>query len=395
MRLRSRRLATLLALLPLVIPACLVGDGSDDADPDGDDGSIAADASGDPAKLNIGFNDGHLGEFAHYDAFFDINTAQPGPRLCHVYIRYDIGNDAPGAGSISDEGSRAFLDEWFKEAQGHCDDALLSLKAHSHHAPPTESEYHTAFQHLATIDWKTEAGFTGTISFTPWNEPNNGGDAGDGLGQPIPPRLAARYYLIAESACHARSCKVAAGDFASNGTLWDAFEWNCSNDNVAPADLCSTKSRVANGNAASYLDQYKNEIVAHAAAYNLGAHFRPEQFAYHGWHDTNEYLLHGAKCESYGDCAVRRILQSLGASWGDVALWDTEDGLGQQGALDDDAQACGAAFLMRLDTLSRRIHRLYLTRLSGGDDQLVDASGARPALQVFAKRERTVSGACR
>ena len=50
---------------------------------------------------------------------------------------------------------------------------------------------------------------------------------------------------------------------------------------------------------------------------------------------------------------------------------------------------------MRLDTLSSRIHRLYLTRLHGGDDQLVDASGARPALVVFAQRARSYAGNCR
>ena len=79
----------------------------------------------------------------------------------------------------------------------------------------------------------------------------------------------------------AHGCKVAAGDFASNGTMWNAFEWNCANDNVAPRGLCTSKSaELADGAAASYLDRYKNEIVASATRYGLGNGFRPEQLAY-------------------------------------------------------------------------------------------------------------------
>ena len=115
-------------------------------------------------------------------------------------------------------------------------------------------------------------------------------------------------------------------------------------------------------------------------------------FAFHGWHDVNEYLKTGNHCESYDDCATRRILTSLGGSWGGVELWDTEVGMGQKGALSDPAQACGAAFLMRLSTLSRRITRIYDTRLHGGTLALFDGATPRPALTVLAHRETTFTG---
>ncbi len=150
--------------------------------------------------------------------------------------------------------------------------------------------------------------------------------------------------------------------------MWNDFEWNCANDNVAESQLCKTKSS------------------------GLPAGFRPEYFAYHGWHDSNEYINDASHCSTYGDCALRRILQSLGGSWGGVAIWDSEDGFGQNVAIADGEQACAAAFDLRLLTISRRVHRLYITRLHGGGGQLLDGHTARPAMDVLAKRDRTAPG---
>lgn len=356
---------------------------------DTDEGAVESELAGDVRKLDIGF-DGHADQFAYYDDFFDAATVMPGPRLCHGYVAWNIANQPPHAGDAGKQTDRAYLDNWLAKAEGHCDEALISFQAYDHGNPPSEAAFAAAFRNFVSADWAAETGFTGSFAFTPWNEPNNPADSGDGLGVAIDARLAARYYLAAERECRAQGCKVAAGDFASNGNMWNDFEWNCANDNVAPAQLCKTKSGTnQSGAPASYLDRYKNEIVNRASDYGLPAGFRPEYFAWHGWHDSNQYLNVAGHCSTYGSCALRRILQSLGGSWSGVVLWDTEDGIGQTSAPDDREQACGAAFLQRLVTLSSRVHRLYITRLHGGVGQLLVGHTPRPALEVLARRERT------
>jgi hypothetical protein len=368
----------------------MVGDDPEDAADDGNGVEDDQPYAIQPANLNIGFNDGGPSQFDYYPDFFSHDIHQ-GPRLCRAYFQWNVADQAPHAGDPNDAGSRAFVDAWLHAAQGQCDEALVSFKAHQHQAAPSSAQYVTAFEKFAATNWAAETGFTGAFAFTPWNEPNNKGDDGDGLGVEIEARLAARYFLAAERSCRAHGCKVAAGDFASNGDMWNAFEWNCANDNVAPSELCHQHSDLSAG-AASYLDTYKNEIVNSARDYDLPKGFRPAYFAYHGWHDTNSYLTSASHCTGYGNCAIRRILRSLGGSWASVELWDTEDGIGQKSALIDHDQACGAAFLIRLTTITSRIRRLYITRLHGGDLQLLDGHAARPALTVLAKRERTVSG---
>ena len=360
-----------------------------------DPGDAESELAGDVRKLDIGF-DGHADQFAYYDDFFGAARYTPGPRLCHGYVAWNIANQPPHSGDASKQSDRAYVDDWLARAEGHCDEALLSFQAYDHGAPPSEAAFAAAFHNFVSADWAAETGFTGTFAFTPWNEPNNPADSGDGLGVAIDARLAARYYLAAEKECRAHGCKVAAGDFASNGNLWNDFEWNCADDNVAAAQLCKQTSSANPGGApSSYLDRYKNEIATRATAFGLPAGFRPETFAYHGWHDTNQYLNLADHCSTYGSCALRRILKSLGGSWGGVAIWDTEDGIGQSTAPDDRAQACGAAFLLRLTSLSSRLHRLYITRLHGGGGQLLVGHTARPALEVLADRERTYpSGHC-
>ncbi|HEY4244706.1 MAG TPA: hypothetical protein VGM88_33055 [Kofleriaceae bacterium] len=379
--------AVLALALASTLAGCFVGDDGDDAtvdNSDGDEGGFAPEAVGDAHDLRFGF-DGPTDQLAYFDDFYGAATVNQGARLCHTYLPWNVANQAPNHGDATSRADRAYLDAWLRAAQGHCDEALISFKAMTHQAPPTKSAYATAVTKFVATDWAAETGFTGAFSFTPWNEPNNADDAGTGLGVAIDARLAADYYLSLEKACRAHGCKVAAGDFASNGTMWNAFEWNCANDNVAEADLCKTKSDVSTGGA-SYLDKYKNEIANQGKTYGLGAGFRPEYFGYHGWHDTNEYLNSNSHCGTYDNCALRRILKSLGGSWGGVILWDTEDGVGQNVDPGDVEQGCGAAFLQRLVTISSRVHRVYLTRLHGGGGQLLAAHALRPAATNFAHR---------
>ena len=393
------RRSLLLLSVGALVSSCVVGEDPYQDNGTDDDGSLAPEVAGNPALLNIGFNDGHVEEFGYYPDFFNASSIHPGPRLCHAYFQWDVANQAPHSGSVTDVSSRAYVDNWFALAQGTCDDVLVSFKSQTGGSAPSTSSYASAFEKFAATNWAAETGYTGTLSFTPWNEPNNGGDAGDGVGAPIDARLAARYYLAAERSCRAHGCKVAAGDFASNGNMWNDFEWNCANDNVQPSQLCNTKSwENPSGAPASYMDRYKNEIVNRATDFGLPAGFRPEYFAYHGWHDSNEYLDNSQHCSSYGDCSLRRLLRALGGSWKGVVIWNTEDGIGQDGANriapGDALQACGAAFELRLQTISNRVHRLYITRLHGGNGQLVLADHTpRPAMLVLANRQ-TSAGSC-
>lgn len=400
---RSRLLHV--ACLISVAAGCVVGDDEDlDGDPDGagdtgeDGGNIEVIEAGmiDPANVNVGFNNGYAEQFGYFPTFFNAtNAVKPAARLCHAYVQWNVANQAPGTGSVADHSTRAFIADWLSKAQGQCDEALISFKSMKPGSPPPTTTFAAAFEKFAATNWAAETGFTGTLAYTPWNEPNNGDNAGNGLGVEIPARVAARYFLAAARSCKKHGCKVAAGDFASNGNMWDDYRWNCANDNVAPKDLCRTKSGLnPDGRGASYLDIYKNEIVNRAVEFGFAKGYRPEYFAYHGWHDTNRYLNEGDHCSTYETCTVRRLLRSLSGSWGGVVIWNTEDGVGQfsTNAPDDRAQACGAAFQIRLHTISRRIKRLYLTRLKGGPGTLISAAGPRPAMKLLTARMTEYSG---
>jgi hypothetical protein len=375
----------------LVVAAC-GGTGGEDPQ------SSSQDLSGSPAAIDIGFNGGP-DQFAYFPAFFTTDV-QAGPRLCHTYIAWDVANEAPVLGNASSrEGTRAWFEYWLHEAAGRCDEALVTFKALAPGKAPTggaDGQFARAFEKFLAQPWAAETGFTGGFSFTAWNEPNNPNGAGNGLGSVLEPELAAQYYLAAERACRGKGCKVAAGDFASNGNWWNDFEWNCADDNVAPGALCRVDSSENPGHRpASYLDRYKNYVADHATEYGLPSGFRPEYFAFHGWHDINEYLDTGNHCASYSDCVTRRLLQSLGGSWAGARVWDTEVGVDQDAApIPDAEQACGSAFLLRLTALSPRIGRLYYTRLHGGTGELFGGT-ARPALEVLARRRTTYAGSCR
>ena len=381
----------------IFLAACAVDEPyeyEDDGEHEPEDTDVLA--AGDPTKLNVGFNNGYASQFAFFPDYFAAAVPSPA-RLCHAYVSWDVAHRAPWTGSVADHSSRAFIDDWFAKAQGHCDEALISFKAMKHGDPPSTSAFAAAFEKFAANDWAAETGFTGNIAYTPWNEPNNGADSGTGLGQPIPPRVAARYFLVAARSCAKHGCKVAAGDFASNGNMWNDFRQNCANDNVPPSQLCDVKSTMnPDGRGPSYLDIYKNEIANRAPELGLPRGFRPTYFAYHGWHDTNRYIDAGDHCSTYETCTVRRLLRALRGSWGDVIIWNTEDGVGQTSAPDDREQACAASFLLRLNTISPRIRRLYVTRLRGGAGTLITPSLVpRPAYTVLAKRQLHFPGNCR
>ncbi len=258
-------------------------------------------------NLNIGFN-GPDQQFPYIDTFYaateayyqSIGRQMPGNRHCHAYLSWDIAEHAVASGNINVEGTRSWFEDWLSHAQGHCDEALITFKwingvsgvgtGNSPTEPPAPSDYETAFTTFQGTSW-AYTGWTGRFAFTPWNEPNNGSNTGDGMKIILDPHIAADYYLAIRKHCRRRhNCKVAAGDFGSNGHLGDGFIQNCQND-VAPT-LCSN---------ATYMDTYKHYLVADAPAYGFPRWFRPEIFAYHAWDDVNDYINQNPNCNSVMD----------------------------------------------------------------------------------------------
>jgi hypothetical protein len=363
----------------LVLGACGVA-----TDEQTNEGEQTGEINGSPESIAIGFNGGP-DQFDYWPDFFDVETAKTNARLCHTYLAWNVADEPDGPPDPqARSGTRAWFEAWLDQAKDECKEALISFQAHAPGAPPTEAEFAGALERFLATPWTNL-----DLAIAPWNEPNNGDVAGDGLGQPIEPELAARYYLSTARLCAANGCKAVAGDFASNGNFWNDFEWNCAPENVDPnrPSDCTNPSPLARGRGPSYLDRYKAVIVGHANEYGLGDGFRPAAFAYHGWHDVNEYLHKNDHCNTYDDCATRRVLKNLGGTWGGVEIWDTEVGIGQSDAPDDNAQGCGAAFLLRLHALSARIQRIYITRLHNGGGQLLNDHTPRPAMLVLAKRE--------
>jgi hypothetical protein len=354
--------------------------------------------SGDPTSIDVGFS-GDAAQFGYYDEFFDASSGEsnPGPRLCHWYLPWYIAcadsscatsepKEATATGcspSISGTPTLSDVACWLQEANPQCDEALFSfkgtwVKGEALHSPPPFDHYENAMKAFLAIPWSSY--FKGSLAFTAWNEPNNGGDAGDGLGQPIEPERAAEYYLIIEKLCQSHDCKVAAGDLASNGRQFpNDYDWNCANDDGISADhTCkkrSPRNTGAKASPASYLDRYKNYIHEHWDTASKLKH--PSYVAFHGWHDINVFLdngkLNGTLCNDYSNCVTRRLSEGLsGSFWNDVAIWDTEVGVGQfgiplpdhkTGSYSTKAQACGVAFLLNMTAMDERISRLYYMRL--------------------------------
>ena len=349
-------------------------------------------------SLNIGFN-GPDRQLPYMTTFYVATnayyhtigrTSMPGNRHCHAYLSWDIAEQSVGSGNIKKEGTRAWLEDWLKHAQGQCDEALLTFKyingVSKGEGFPTAADFEAAFTMFQNISW-AYTGWTGTFAFTAWNEPNNGAPSGDGLSMLVDAKLAADYYLAIRKHCTPPSCSVAAGDFASNGHLGNGFVQNCARDATV---LCRN---------ASYMDQYKYYLAKDAATYGLGSgtSFRPEIFAYHAWDDINDYIKQNPNCDSVKDhnCTTWVLLNSLSKDgWADTTIWDTEVGAGQNPQTNPDAitQACAASFLLRLTaTASSRISRIYYTRPYENDGEhwsLFTASGEpKPAFTVLAERD--------
>jgi hypothetical protein len=349
-------------------------------------------------NLNIGFN-GPNRQLPYTTTFYAATNAyyrsigsasMLGNRHCHAYLSWDIAEQPVGSGNINREGTRAWLEDWLKHAQGQCDEALLTFKyidgVSKGKGFPTAADFEAAFKMFQSISW-TYTGWTGTFAYTAWNEPNNGAPSGDGLSVAVDAKLAADYYLAIRKHCTPPSCSVAAGDFGSNGHLGNGFLQNCKRGATM---LCSN---------ASYLDQYKYYLANDAASYGLGSgtSFRPEIFAYHGWDDINDYINHNPNCGSVKDhsCTTWVLLGSLSNdAWTNSTIWDTEVGAGQNPQSNPDAitQACAASFLLRLTaTASARITRIYYTRPYENDGEhwsLFTASGEqKPAFTVLANRD--------
>lgn len=389
--------------LGLTLAACGSSPGGEDVgtiDPELSNGA-SPDASR-PHSFDVGMNEwvGDFGAFASFRA----ESGATGARLCHAYTFWDIAHRDPPSGDQTH--TLTGLLGWFGIAANACDDVLVTFQGpqikNGHESPPSVNAFENAFVaflHL-TDPGEPLQSWRGKLSFTPWNEPNNPANSGNGLQESISPELAAQYYMAARKHCApSAGCRVAAGDLATNGGTANDIEWNCANDNVAgdTPQHCAAPSRFnTSGKAPSYLDRYKNEIARHAGLFGLPSGFRPEYFAYHPWHDVNSYIESNATCDSYGDCVTRRLLQSLGGTWGGSEIWDSEIGVGLQTSPAPDqwtTQPCGAAFLVQLTDLSPRIKRVYYMRFAAGNGPLFDGSSIRPAGRVLASQALTYQGA--
>jgi hypothetical protein len=349
-------------------------------------------------NLNIGFNgadfSGTDNQLPYIDQFYtatkayysSIGRSMPGVTRCHAYVSWDVAEEV--GTSASQVGSLAWLQSWLAAYQGHCSEALITFKwvegvscqyfacaQGTGDYPPHPAEVGTALEDFLGLTW---SGWTGTFAFTPWNEPNNASTSGDGFNPsgtwttPIGARTVADYYLAMRYYCTpSANCEIAGGDFASNGSLWEDFEQNCSDDTTT---LCS------NG---SYMDTFKYYLNHDATAYGLPSGFRPEYFAYHAWADANDYLHYlqtgsSTQCNTVtsADCVTRltydafsTALYSGNSTWTSVNFWDTEVGVGQAGNSYDtsptnDQQAATAAFMLDLTgTVSSRFYRLFYTRI--------------------------------
>jgi glucosylceramidase len=391
-------------------------------------------AVGNPEHITIGFS-GDLAQFGYYPDFFatqsSLAPSAPTERLCHIYLPWNIacpGSDASCKSSATpvsvttpsaenwdtlcghyaakpNNNDPQYVACWlFAAEQGFeatksrtCDEALVSFKAKGLERE-ADIHYENAMRAFFAAFDASHTGYKGGFAFTPWNEPDNPASAGNGLctcegkdcckegktARAIGPDEAAKYYLTAEHLCETvgGGCKVAAGDFASNGQLWKDYE---------------------ESGPGHYLRSYKSYIEEHAsdAAYKLKSTY-PKYFAFHGWHDINLFLDHGDRCDDASTCMTVQMVRALSdKGWASAELWDTEVGVNQQGprAFDSGRQSCGAAFLLHLTALDKRIKRLYVMRLSpAGSGEFPQAletgHEGSPALDVLASHSNYFAPGC-
>lgn len=341
--------------------------------------------------LAIGFNgadfSGTDDQLPKIDQFYtdtrayytSIGKSMPGVTRCHAYVSWDVALQPAGSGTATQQGSLVWLQAWLAAYQGHCSQALITFKwivgVSCHYytgcalgtdveAIPHPVEVGNAVNAFLSATW---SGWTGTFAFTPWNEPNNAAASGDGFdnGLTVGARTAADYYLSMRFYCTPTlPCDIAAGDLASNGSLWQDSYQNCADDTTT---LCS---------GGSYLDTLKYYLNHDATAYGLPSGFRPEFYAYHAWSDANDFLTGNANCDAVTTktCvtwltfyAFSTATHSGNSSWTSVHFWDTEVGIGQDhtvASASNDEQAKAAAFVLNLTgTVSSRFWRLFYTRV--------------------------------
>lgn len=350
---------------------------ADEADDGLDTTSDAVQAGG--PNLRIGYSGwGNLGVFGNprYEDIWTRSDGRANARICHAYPRYDIA-EAPGV-DASRDAARAHFQQWHDLAVAHGCEISVALKSvNQHHATgspkivPTGEQYERGFRAF-------RAAWPDVHVFSTWNEPNND----EGAETSLSPETAAEFYLRARRNCTpAEHCAVAAGDLASWHDWMGGVALQCGSTN--PDQLC------ADG---SYLDQFKFHIDRLSERYGLGAHFRPEYFGFHPWHDAFAYTEHGSHCGSAHDCMTRALLASLGGSWRRAHLWATEvavENRGVAGRAPDFGQACAGAFVMRLFAISPRITRLYYFDTGG----LIDG-GSPDTIRVLRDRVEHFSPAC-
>jgi len=371
----ARGLAAGAALMAMTIgTGCSVdsADGSNDEV----DGS-SEDALG-GLNLRIGYAGwGNLKVFDNprYNDIFTRTDGHANARMCHAYPRYDIAEKA-GVDPTRDE-QRAHFQEWHDRALAdHCEMSVAFKAVNQHHQTnspkivPSETEYENGFKAFRKA-------YPDVHVFSMWNEPNND----EGAETSLTPEEAAKFFLLARKNCKPQDgCHVAAGDFASWHGWMGGVEMQCSND---PDKLCDH---------GSYLDNFKYQVDHFSESYGLGAHFRPENFGFHPWHDSFAYSEAHSHCGSAKTCMTRAMLESLGGSWSHAHLWATEVALenpSMPGHSQDFAQACGASFLLRLFATSSRITRLYYFDTGG----LIDGSSP-DTIKVLANRTQHFSPAC-
>jgi hypothetical protein len=360
--------------------------------------------------VNVGFaspSHGEMADLTGIKSFWGETKYQPGARICHVYLPWDLATN-PGAAT---QAIAADFTSYLASAKtdGGCEEILVSFKTQTsggcpngectgetHGNPSTPTDYGTAFKAFLAR-WGSEASF----AFSPWNEPNNRAGAGNGTGNAggnayvIEPATAAQYYLELRSIC-GTDCKVVAADLASDGTCYNEahstklciedYQQNCPNDVVDPSKLCAK---------ASYLDKYKNALAHYAKPYGFAKTFRPEYFAFHGWKEVNDFVYGGNKTCKASNCATEAMVESLGGSWRHAAIWDTEVGAGQNTALNDRTQAQGIGFLLDVSAgISSRIYRVYYMGVRGGGWDLICSSNGkpRPGFKVLATRSTSYGG---
>jgi glucosylceramidase len=362
--------------------------------------------AGNPDNITIGFS-GELNQFSYYGDFFNAQASlapsAPSERLCHIYVPWNIAcseSDAtcasgPSAVSVTtptvdnwdtlcsqysshpSNNDPQYVACWLFAAQQpmdgsdspNCDEALFTFKGKGF-LSEADIHYENAMKAFFSAFNSSHTGYAGGFSFTPWNEPDNVVPAGNGLCSPnaenkcvdgqnsrkIGPDEAAKYYLIIEQLCETTQtfpspttgggCKVAAGDFAAEPRFWSDYVLD---------------------NPGHYMRDYKSYIETHAVDYKLNSKY-PAYFAFHDWHDINDFLSTGNTCDDASTCMTTQLVKSLSdEGWASAKLWDTESGVNQGGKnvkpLDDGRQSCGAAFLLHLTALDRRITRLYFMRL--------------------------------